>query len=633
MQTLKSCVLTDEYKHVCFKDLEGYMNVDNFIDLLKGYCEIDLQKIKTILGIGDTIYVDKKIRDYSPNPVAGGAVAAALREKVNVDALSKVAITGEYADLKNKPCTLPNPEVLVIEGKRNGQSKQWVYDGSEPIRVYLPTKLSDLTNDIKMITAEDVEDMIHIKTISVNGEIIKPNKCKNVDIFVPTKLSQLKNDANYVKELQLSASIADLKKYFNTEISVYSYSIDEKIEKAFKTIKEQFTDITKKFTSLKSDFDTLYKSIDAKVEKLISNKLQDLYDKDKALYGITDRLWEKLAVVERDITQLRTEISSELHQVRNDISNMNLKISTLVEQLNDCCGKPSGCTPSINNVQVTPKEAFIGEDVTLTWTVLNADCSSENKSYTEKANESGIIKSGTVTGTYIVKKKVNDFRCKDSDKWNVEIIQKKINNSWVDSEVKYLSIAEKNSADCGYTTRWTEVSDDYTCDSFNKYKKLIEEAFINNEWKPTGKSKKGNLIESNSSDCGYSHEDTQWILTEETECSGSNKVKVEKEQKWNKDTETWEDTGNTRASTTVVEANSPDCGYNELYISNTSSEKALADKIANITYTINPEGTSVNVIESTESGKEITNKDIKIENQEITTFVHSLNNWEVNEIN
>ena len=405
MQTLKSCVLTDEYKHVCFKDLEGYMNVDNFIDLLKGYCEIDLQKIKTILGIGDTIYVDKKIRDYSPNPVAGGAIAAALREKVNVDAISKVAITGEYVDLKNKPCTLPNPEVLVIEGKRNGQSKQWVYDGSEPIRVYLPTKLSDLTNDIKMITAEDVEDMIHIKTISVNGEIIKPNKCKNVDIFVPTKLSQLKNDANYVKELQLSASIADLKKYFNTEISVYSYSIDEKIEKAFKTIKEQFTDITKKFTSLKSDFDTLYKSIDAKVEKLISNKLQDLYDKDKALYGITDRLWEKLAVVERDITQLRTEISSELNQVRNDISNMNLKISTLVEQLNDCCGKPSGCTPSINNVQVTPKEAFIGEDITLTWTVLNADCSSENKSYTEKANESGIIKSGTVTGTYIVKKK------------------------------------------------------------------------------------------------------------------------------------------------------------------------------------------------------------------------------------
>ena len=48
--------------------------------------------------------------------------------------------------------------------------------------------------------------------------------------------------------------------------------------------------------------------------------------------------------------------------------------------------------------------------------------------------------------------------------------------------------------------RWTE--DGFTCNGFNKYKRLKEQYF-DTTWKDTGKYKQGSLIQVNSEDCGY----------------------------------------------------------------------------------------------------------------------------------
>jgi hypothetical protein len=46
MQTIKTCNLSDEYKHVCFKDLEDYIAIDKFVDVLNGYSDLELAKIR-----------------------------------------------------------------------------------------------------------------------------------------------------------------------------------------------------------------------------------------------------------------------------------------------------------------------------------------------------------------------------------------------------------------------------------------------------------------------------------------------------------------------------------------------------------------------------------------------------------
>ena len=43
MTTLKSCSIDDQYKHVSFKDLDGYLRKD---DYLSGYCEAEKELVR-----------------------------------------------------------------------------------------------------------------------------------------------------------------------------------------------------------------------------------------------------------------------------------------------------------------------------------------------------------------------------------------------------------------------------------------------------------------------------------------------------------------------------------------------------------------------------------------------------------
>lgn len=185
MKTVKCCDLDEQYKSVNFKDLEDYVKK---YDYMAGYSELEQELIRKNLGIKDPGCVDPYLSPTSKNPVENNVVFSSLQGKVDIEEVAKVAFTGNYEDLCKKPMFLPNPKALVIKGKNdNGIDDQWVYDGSYPSVVNLPTKVSQLENDKGFVKLADIDNHIPIKSISVNGEIINPYfDTKNVNIDIPS---------------------------------------------------------------------------------------------------------------------------------------------------------------------------------------------------------------------------------------------------------------------------------------------------------------------------------------------------------------------------------------------------------------------------------------------------------------
>jgi hypothetical protein len=169
MKTLKSCSIDDQYKHVSFKDLEGYLAKD---DYMSGYCEAEKELIRKNLGI-ETYQIDSRLSDLSANPVENQAITKALSRKADIDKLPKVAITGDFEDLCGKPKGIPNPEFLVIDGP-NGTVG---YNGSAPVKVEIPTHISELVNDVGYLTDETFVQQNYVKGIQVNmSDIIWPEQ-------------------------------------------------------------------------------------------------------------------------------------------------------------------------------------------------------------------------------------------------------------------------------------------------------------------------------------------------------------------------------------------------------------------------------------------------------------------------
>ena len=169
MKTLKSCSIDDQYKHVSFKDLEGYLAKD---DYMSGYCETEKELIRKNLGI-ETYQIDSRLSDLSANPVENQAITKALSRKADIDKLPKVAITGDFEDLCGKPKGIPNPEFLVIDGP-NGTVG---YNGSAPVKVEIPTHISELVNDVGYLTDETFVQQNYVKGIQVNmSDIIWPEQ-------------------------------------------------------------------------------------------------------------------------------------------------------------------------------------------------------------------------------------------------------------------------------------------------------------------------------------------------------------------------------------------------------------------------------------------------------------------------
>lgn len=247
MQRLQTCELPNDFRHVCFKDLQGYISVDNFLDALKGFSSIELNEIRKILGVPENIYVDKNINMCSTNPVENRAVFDALSNKVDKNKIADVAITGCYRDLKGTPIHLPNPEGLVIQDQ-NGEYK--VYDGSEAIKVTIPQQIKDFSDWKEFVVDyQAIERMIPIKNIALNGVIVPVNSDKVVSLNTITWDEISKKLKNYITADQLEQVQGNILATLSSEIDRLHASIDSEITTVKNNTQSQINALNQSLTN------------------------------------------------------------------------------------------------------------------------------------------------------------------------------------------------------------------------------------------------------------------------------------------------------------------------------------------------------------------------------------------------
>lgn len=273
MQRLQTCELPNDFRHVCFKDLQGYISVDNFLDALKGFSSIELNEIRKVLGVPENIYVDKDINMCSTNPVENRAVFDALSNKVDKNKIADVAITGCYRDLKGTPIHLPNPEGLVIQDA-NGEYK--VYDGSEAIKVTIPQQIKDFADWKEFVVDyQAIERMIPIKNIALNGVIVPVNSDKVVSLNTLTWEEVAKKLKNYVTKDVLEQTKTELEKSFALDLNSLRSDVYTKINEAKTDYQSQFQSVN----------DTLTNN-----RQTIQDLTEDISDLRQEIADLTDRI-------------------------------------------------------------------------------------------------------------------------------------------------------------------------------------------------------------------------------------------------------------------------------------------------------------------------------------------------------
>ena len=172
---------------------------------------------------------------------------------------------------------------------------------------------------------------------------------------------------------------------------------------------------------------------------------------------------------------------------------------------------------------------------------------------------------------------VNDYTCSGTTKMSKEKQQSSTDGgmTWTDTG-QYRTgstVLEYNSADCGYVPepeyRWKAApTSDYMCSGTSKYYKVYYEVSYDGgtTWQHVEpeETRRGSLIEENSTDCGYITPQYRWKAapTSDYMCSGTSKYyKVYYEVSYDGGT-TWQHAvpEQTRRGS-LIEENSTDCGY------------------------------------------------------------------------
>jgi hypothetical protein len=185
----------------------------------------------------------------------------------------------------------------------------------------------------------------------------------------------------------------------------------------------------------------------------------------------------------------------------------------------------------------------------------------------------------------------NDFICSGTTKYEKQVKQQSTDGgiTWTNvspAEYQRGNLIETGSTDCGYVPpvepqyRWKGApTSDYMCSGTSKYYKVYYEVSYDGgvTWQHVvpEQTRRGSLIEANSPDCGYV-EPMYRIWSGTPYCNGYDKVVNTKNQVSYDSGSTWQDTG--ISGTSVVEYNSSDCGYQNYKV-----------KAVNLNYT--PSGT------------------------------------------
>ena len=131
--------------------------------------------------------------------------------------------------------------------------------------------------------------------------------------------------------------------------------------------------------------------------------------------------------------------------------------------------------------------------------------------------------------------------------------------TWTTTGSSATTLIEANSYDCGFRTRQTSGTP--YCDGYDKYQDVYDQVSTDagSTWTTTATTP--TLLEHNSEDCGYVPpiEPQYRTLTTATTCSGVDKYVLEEHQESLDSGVTWTTTSTTIGS--LIESNSFDCGY------------------------------------------------------------------------
>lgn len=142
----------------------------------------------------------------------------------------------------------------------------------------------------------------------------------------------------------------------------------------------------------------------------------------------------------------------------------------------------------------------------------------------------------------------------------------------VPEQTKRGNLIEANSTDCGYIApqyRWKDAAtSDYMCSGTTKYRKQYYQVSTDGgtTWQNVSpeQTRRGSVIEYNSADCGYIAPQYRWYTAPNTDylCSGTTKYQKQYYQVSYNGGSTWQNVSPTQTRTgDVIETNSTDCGY------------------------------------------------------------------------
>lgn len=118
--------------------------LDRVLDLITQYNAIE-SRIDALENNSNTITIDNSLNAFSPNPVANKALFKEFKNKVDRASLHKVALTGNYEYLINKPIL----ETSVVKNSPKGITSGAVYEA-----------LSDISDiNIESIPLSDIQEM------------------------------------------------------------------------------------------------------------------------------------------------------------------------------------------------------------------------------------------------------------------------------------------------------------------------------------------------------------------------------------------------------------------------------------------------------------------------------------------
>lgn len=174
---------------------------------------------------------------------------------------------------------------------------------------------------------------------------------------------------------------------------------------------------------------------------------------------------------------------------------------------------------------------------------------------------------------------IGEYLCDGNNKYEKQKYQVSHDSgiNWEDvTPIQYQKgqMIESNSEDCGYAPepqhRWQKAdTSDYMCSGTSKYYKLYYQVSTDGgqTWQNVSpeQTKIGGLIEANSTDCGYVTPQYRWNTAQsEYICNGTTKYEKQYYQVSNDGGETWSNVSPEQTRYgSVISYNSTDCGYNE----------------------------------------------------------------------